>query len=166
MSKKKKDTQTLGARTSKTQKTATARAAAVAIPITQDNQEISMMNTKEKSEKMTTDAATMSKEQMDAFMQSGNMFMKGAENFMKTYTSLIQDSVEKNSEAVKSLMSCKTLNELTETQTRLAQDSFDNFISNATKLSEMSVKLATEAFEPINSQMGKSMKKTMDSMAA
>ena len=70
----------------------------------------------------------------------------------------------------KSLMSCKTLNELTETQTRLAQDSFDNFISNAAKLSEMSVKLATEAFEPINSQMSKTMsksaKKTMDSMAA
>lgn len=139
-------------------------------PMTPENEEIKMTQSKEKMENMAHYATAMSKEQMDAFMQSGNRLMKGTEDFMKICTSLFQDNVEKNSEAFKSLMSCKTLNELTETQARLAQDSFDSFISNAAKLSEMSVKLATEAFEPINSQMSKTMsksaKRSMDSMAA
>jgi phasin family protein len=170
MSKKKKKAQTLPVQASapapariSVQKT---EVASINSKMNPKNEEIKMESVKNKAERMSADAAAMGKEQTDAFMQSGNMLMKGAENFIKTYVSLMQDSVERNTEAVKSLMSCKTLNELTETQTRLAQDNFDGFISNMARLSEMSVKLATESFEPLNAQMNKSMRKATDSMAA
>jgi hypothetical protein len=58
------------------------------------------------------------------------------------------------------------LNEFTDVQTRMAQASFDEFMTNSTRLSEKAVKLMTEAMEPINDQMGKSIKRASDTMAA
>lgn len=110
--------------------------------------------------------ATLGKEPLEAFVKSGTIYKSGLEDMTKTYMALVQSSVEKNTEALKSLLSCKTLSELTEAQTKIAQSSFDDFMSSFTKLSEMGVKLATEAFEPINDQLGKSMKKASESMAA
>jgi phasin family protein len=117
-------------------------------------------------EKLTSDAAASSKEHMDAFVKSGTLLSKGSEELMKTYIGLVQNSAEKSSEAVKSLMACKTLNELTETQNKLAQDSFETFMSGFTKLSELTVKLANTSLEPINAQFTKSMKKASEAAAA
>lgn len=119
-----------------------------------------------KAEKITADAAVLGKEQMDAFMQSGNLWMKGSESLIKTYVDLAQSAIEQNTDAVKTLMACKTLNELTEVQAKLTQQSFDALVSNATKLSELSVKVATESLEPIGAQFSKTLKKTTDSVAA
>lgn len=111
-----------------------------------------------------------SKDGMDAWMKSGNIAMKGFETLITTCAGLAQESMEKNTEAMKSLLACRTLNELTETQTRVAQESFDDFVKGATKLSEVSVKIVTDSFDPISAQfsktMGKAMKKGSDSLAA
>lgn len=118
-----------------------------------------MKMTTTKAEKIAADATILSKDQMDAFMKSGNLWMKGTEEIVKTYVSMAQGAIEKNSEAVKTLMGCRTLNELTETQAKLAQQSFDDMVTTATKLSELSVKVATESFEPLNTQFSQTMKK-------
>ena len=143
---------------------AAASSAARTPPSKIKTEEIEM--TTHKAEKFTAEAAFLNKEQMDAFMQCGTLWMKGTEDIVKTCVSLTQDAVEKNTEAVKSLMGCKTLNELTETQTKLVQESFDDLVANATKLSEMSVRLATNSFEPINAQFSKTLKKASDRAAA
>ncbi len=122
--------------------------------------------TKANFEKLTADTATLGKEQMDAFMKSGNLFLKGSEDILKTYMTLAQDSAEKSAAAVKTLLGCKTLNELTEAQNKLAQDSLDGFITSATKLSELSVKVATDSFEPLNAQLSKTIKKATEAVAA
>jgi phasin family protein len=79
---------------------------------------------------------------------------------------ICQDAGEKSQAAAKSVMSCKTINEFADVQTKLAQASFDEFMTNATKISEKGVKLCTDAFEPINDQVGKAIKKASDAMAA
>ena len=104
--------------------------------------------------------------QFEALVKSGNLFMKGSEQIVKTYASLAQESAEKGTDAMKSLMGCKTLSELTAAQTRLAQDAIEDFVANATKLSELTTKVTTDSFEPINDQMTKAMKKASESMAA
>jgi phasin family protein len=63
-------------------------------------------------------------------------------------------------------MSSKTLNEWAETQNKIAQANLDDMMSAATKLSEMSVKLLSESAEPISEQMGKSIRKASEAMAA
>ncbi len=117
-------------------------------------------------EKVTQGAAVLGQDQVDAVMKSSSIFTRGLEDLIKTCMDIAQDAGEKSASATKTLMACKTLNELTEYQTRLAQSSFDDFMNNATKISEMSVKLCTEALQPINDQLGKTIKKASSTLAA
>lgn len=134
----------------------------------QPSQAMEMMMTKNKEqiEKMSNEAAAFGKESMDAWMKSGNVFMKGYEDMMKTCMSLAQKSAEKNGEAFKTLLACKTVSEYAEVQNRLAQQGFDDFMTGATKISELGIKLASEGFAPINDQVTKTMKKAGDAVAA
>ena len=121
--------------------------------------ETSMMKGKT-AESMTRDASAFGQQQMDAVMKSSTIFVKGMEDIVKTCIEIAQASGEKSSNVVKTMMSCKTINELTEMQSRLAQSSFDECMTNMTKISEMGVKLCTEAMQPINDQMGSVIRRT------
>lgn len=125
-----------------------------------------MTQNKAHYEKLANDASSAGKEGVEALLKSTNIWMKGTEDIMKAYMNFAQESAAKNSEAIKTLLGCKNLNELTEAQNKLAQESFDGFMAGATKLSELSVKLATDALEPINDQVSKTIRKATDSLAA
>lgn len=103
---------------------------------------------------------------IESCVKSSATFAKGAEQIVKTLTELAQGSTQRNSEAMKSLMATRTLNEFAEAQNKLVQQNFDEMMSAATKVSEMTIKLCTEALEPINGQMTKAMKKAGESFAA
>jgi phasin family protein len=118
-----------------------------------------MYQGKNQFDKYTQEATRAGKEHADAIMESGNIFMKGSEDLFKTWLSWAQESAERNSEAVKELLGCRTLNELAETQSRIAQENFDDFVAGATRVSELSVKLATETFEPMAGQLNKNIRK-------
>ncbi|MFA5593105.1 MAG: phasin family protein [Micavibrio sp.] len=130
------------------------------------NMETPMMQGNKQFEKLAQDATALGQEQMDAVMKASSIWAKGVEDFMQTVVEIAAQAGEKSQEATKAIMSCKTLNEFTDAQTKLAQDSFDGFMTNATKLSEKSVKLCTDALEPINDQLGRAIKKASDTMAA
>ncbi len=117
-------------------------------------------------DQLTQDAAVMGQAQVDAIVKSTTIFTKGMEDIMKTCLELAQEAGEKSQTMAKTIMSCKTINEFADVQTKMAQASFDEFMTNATKISEKSVKLCTDAMEPINDQMGKAMKKASEAMAA
>ena len=110
-------------------------------------------------DQFTQDAANQSRENVEAFVKSGTIFAKGFEDIIKTAASLTQTATERQAEYAKQLMGVKTLNEFAETQNKIAQSSFDQFMQGATQLSEMSVKLLSETSEPLNAQMSKAMKK-------
>lgn len=128
--------------------------------------EANMFQGNKQFDKMTQDAAVMGQAQVDALVKSSTIFTKGMEDIIKTCMEICQDAGEKSQAAAKSVMSCKTINEFADVQTKLAQASFDEFMTNATKISEKGVKLCTDAFEPINDQVGKAIKKASDAMAA
>lgn len=130
------------------------------------NMENPMMKNNKQFDKIAQDAATMGQDQMDAVMKACTIWTKGMEDILKTCMDIATEAGEKSQNAAKTVMSCKTLNEFTDAQTKLAQASFDEFMTNATKLSEKTVKLCTDALEPINDQMGKSIKRATDSLAA
>lgn len=117
-------------------------------------------------DKAAQEAANAGRDAMETAMKSGNVWARYLEDVSKVYMNLAQETTEKQSEAWKAIMGCKTINEFTETQNRLAQQSFDSMMSNATRLSEMSIRAATDCFEPINDQFSKAMKKASDTMAA
>lgn len=126
-----------------------------------------LMNTqKNQFEKFSTETSEQAREASDIMMKSGTMMMQGMEQILKTCMAMAQDSSTQNADAMKQLMTCKTINDFTEAQNKLAQQNFDNLMQNATKLSEICIKVCTEAFDPINDQMSKAIKKASSQMAA
>ena len=117
-------------------------------------------------EELAQDAANSSRESVEAFVKSGEIFAKGFEAWVKTATSMAQTAGEKQAEFTKQLMGSKTLNEFAEAQNKIAQANFDQFMTGATQLSEMGVKVLSEASEPLNAQMTKAMAKANKQMAA
>jgi|GEM_PF-1559306 len=120
-----------------------------------------MTNGKAPFDKMSQDATKMYQESQEALAESGRVYAKHVESITQFMTNLTQESVEKNTEAFKSLYGCKTLHDFTEAQSKLVQQNFDDFMASATKLSELSIKLATEACEPLNDQFSKTIQKSM-----
>lgn len=124
--------------------------------------ETDMFKGNKQFEKIAADATSAGQEQVDALVKSSTILAKGMEDLIKTCMEIAQTSTEKSQSVAKTVMSCKTLPEFMDVQSRLAQASFDDFMTNATRISEKAVKLGTEVFEPINDQMGKSMKRASD----
>ena len=121
--------------------------------------ETTMSNYKDQYEKFSGDASTAVRQGLESYVQMSTSMMKGAEVLMKTCMELAQDSAERNAAAMKNLMACRTLNEAAEQQNKIVQANLDEAMSAATKISEMAIKIGTEAFEPINQQVTKAMKK-------
>lgn len=108
-------------------------------------------------DQFANEAANAGRENMEAFIKSGTIFAKGLEDIIRTAASLSQTAAEKQAELAKQMMGAKTLNELTAAQNKIAQANFQEFMANATKLSEMSVKILNESIAPISNQMTKGM---------
>ena len=125
-----------------------------------------MTQTTKQFEAFFQDTNSAGREGYEAFVKSSTIFAKGFEEIFKAGVALAQESAEKQTQYIKDAMSAKTLNEFTETQNKIAQANFDDFMAGATKISELSAKLLTEASEPINEQVAKGMQKATKSMAA
>ena len=128
------------------------------------DQAISM--TKEQVEKASEvffksfdEASALNKDSVDAVVKAGEVLTKGAETFGKAYYEIAQASAEASVEATKALMGAKTAKEFVEIQAEFARTSLDNFLSESTRLSEVSVKVANEAFEPLQKQLNTSFEK-------
>jgi len=117
-------------------------------------------------DQFTKEAANLNREGIDAFVKSGTIFAKGFENIMKETMSFAQSSAEKQMKLAKDAMTCKTINEFSDAQNKLAKTSFDDFMSGTTKITELGVKVLTDSIEPISEQVQKSVQKATDAVAA
>ena len=96
--------------------------------------------------------AAFQKESVDALIKASEIWARGAEILGKAYFAVAQDAAEANSNAAKALFSAKSFKEVVELQSEIARKSFDKSLSESTKLSELSVKVANESFQPIQQQ--------------
>ncbi len=123
-------------------------------------------NTTPQFDKMIKDVIEFNTNCSQACTKSGAIFMKGMEDVMGTMMSLAQEASEKQAGFVKEVMNIKDISELSEIQNRIIKSSFEDFISGATKISEVSVKVLTQSAAPVSEQISKAMQKTTQSMAA
>jgi phasin family protein len=91
---------------------------------------------------------------------------KGAEAFGKEVADFTQKSVEKTVEHGKTVMACKTVNQAVDLQNEIVRSSFDQMVAETTKLTEMSVKTANDAFAPIQDQATQAFAKAFKPVAA
>lgn len=106
------------------------------------------------------------KEGSEAVVKASSLAFKGFETYLKEVSTLIQGTAEKNSDALQKIMSYNSLNDFAEAQNNLAQETLDEAVSNAAKLSELSVKICSESLQPLNEYFTKTYKKASSKIAA
>ena len=100
-------------------------------------------------------------EALGVYIKAGEIFAKGAEDIGQAYFKLPKDTAEKNAEAAKAVFAAKTLNDVVEVQNDFARESYQTLFSEGTKISELSLKVAHETFEPLKEQLNGSIEKTI-----
>jgi len=106
------------------------------------------------------------KDNYDAYLAASTIFAKGAENVGKTWMSLTQEALENAAQTAKALLGAKTLREAVDLQSDFAKSNFDKLVAEGTKLSELSVKVANEAFAPLNARVNVAVEKMLKPVAA
>lgn len=99
------------------------------------------------------DFAALQKDAFDAFVRSGEILAKGAESLGKEYLAFAQDSVTAQGEAAKALLAARSLQEVMDLQGKMVRTVIDKSVDEGGKLSEMSLKIAADAFEPVQKQL-------------
>jgi len=112
------------------------------------------------------DLASFGKDNVEALVKAGTVLARGAQDFNKVWFSLAQASLEETVGAAKALLGCKSLPEVVEVQTGLAKAHYDKFVRDSRKLSDMSVKLAEEAAQPITARITVAVEKVTKPLAA
>ena len=117
-------------------------------------------------DQLAQEAASASRENIDALTKSGTIVAKGFEEIIREAMSFAQSAAEKQMQYAKEAMSVKTINEFSDVQNKIAQSNFDDAMASATKITELGTKVLTDAIEPLNNQVTKTVQKATDAVAA
>ena len=112
------------------------------------------------------DAATTSKAQVDAVMLSATVFAKGMEEISRAWFELAQANAEAQVEASKAMFGAKNVNELLDAQNEVMRGGFDKFVSESSRISEMSFKVANDAAAPLQAYANSAFDKFTKQFAA
>ena len=111
-------------------------------------------------------AAVFGKENVDALVAYNSAVAKGFETLVKGLVSFGQKSIEGSVTATKDMLACKTVKEFADWQSDIARTSFDVFVAEATKISELGVKTAQDATQPLSERLNVTVEKFWKQQAA
>ena len=103
--------------------------------------------------KAADEVAAFGKSNVEAFFQAGSVFFHGLEELSRSMVGLTQAQVESSLSAAKTLISAKTLTEFTDLQNAYTKAAFDSAVSEATKFSELAIKITNDTLEPLNARV-------------
>ena len=109
--------------------------------------------------------STFQKDNYEAYVAASTILAKGVENVSKAWVALTQNTLENSAQTAKALLGAKTLREAVDLQNDWAKSNFDKLVAESTKLSELTVKVANEAFGPINSRVNVAVEKMLKPVA-
>jgi phasin family protein len=105
------------------------------------------------------DLASFSKDNAEAALASGTIVAKGLETVGKSVYAYAQSSLEAGVSVGKQALTVKTFRELVDLQSSYAKRSFETLVAESTKISELSLKIANEALEPIQARVTATVQK-------
>lgn len=105
---------------------------------------------------MTTDEMQkLGKDSMDVAMTAFGAWTKGAQAIALEVADYSKKSVEGSAAAWEKLLGAKSVETAIEVQTDYLKSSYEDFVAEATKLGELCVDLAKEAYKPFEGAMVK-----------
>jgi phasin family protein len=103
--------------------------------------------------------SVMSKGNVEAVVKAGSIYARGMEDLSKTVIAITQTQLEASVAAAKAVLGCTSLRQMVDLQTDLARTQFDRIVADGSKLSEISLKVANEALEPIQARVNVAVEK-------
>jgi phasin family protein len=97
--------------------------------------------------------AEIGTENMKAVVAAGTILVKGVEALGREVTTYARDSITAGVDVVRDLSECENPADAFDQQSAFARTSFEGFVAETEKLSDMSVKVTREALEPINTRI-------------
>jgi|SRR5690348_6565733 len=110
--------------------------------------------------------ADLGRENFAAVLRANAAFTEGMEAIGKEVVAYARNSLETAAEAATALLAAKTLDDVVQLNSDFAKASFDRMIAGSTKLSEMGVKVASEALAPIGDRVEATFQKLAKPLAA
>lgn len=95
-----------------------------------------------------------------AFVDSQTALARGLETLSAEISGLVLSGIDAAAQTATGMLAVKTLSDAFELNAGFTRRSFDALIVGSAKLSELGVKVATEASQPILKQLGKGWTKT------
>lgn len=110
--------------------------------------------------------AAFNKGNFEAFVAAGTAAAKGFETLSAQVIACNQKAVETGVATAKALLGCKTIQDMVEVHSDLTRKGIDEWLAEGTKLSELTVKVANQTAEPINSRLSEAVDRFMKPLAA
>jgi len=105
------------------------------------------------------DLLQFGKENVEAVVASGSIVVKGVQDLSHSLVVLAQASMDEQVAAGKALIGAKSLKEVIDLSSSMAKTNFEKLMAEGTKLTQISTKLAEEAFSPLSSRMSAAVEK-------
>ena len=112
------------------------------------------------------DVAAFGKDNMEAVVTAGNIATKGWQDLGAAWFAFAKGAVDTNVAVMQAMMSVKSPQELVNIQSSYAKSTFDSFVAEGSKLSEMGVKVTNDAMAPINARVNATVEKFSKPLAA
>jgi phasin family protein len=101
------------------------------------------------------DMQKFGKSSMDMALRSFGVWTKGAQAIAVEVVDYSKKSAESSAAAWERLVSAKSLEKAMEVQSQYLRSSYEDFVAEATKLGELYVDLAKEAYKPFEGALAK-----------
>ena len=101
------------------------------------------------------DMEKFSKSSMDMALTSFGAWTKGAQAIAVEVVDYSRKSAESSATAWEKLMSAKSLEKALEVQSQYLRSSYEDFVAEVTKLGELYVDLAKQAYKPVEATLAK-----------
>jgi len=125
-----------------------------------------MKTSYEQIEKMTeslvkaySDFNYMTRDAMNAALQSMTAITKGCEELCDSANALVRKTIENGAQMVRSTMNARDINELVDLQSGFIRNAFDSILSEMNNMSLLSSRIAKQASEPVAQHMNAAITK-------
>jgi phasin family protein len=112
-----------------------------------------------KTGEFTAEATEFTKANVEAVVESGKIFVTGAQELLKDNIETGKTVIETVTEDAKKVAAVKSPTELMQLQAEIARRNFDALVSFGSKRTEAWVKLTNEAFAPISNRVSVAVEK-------
>ncbi len=99
------------------------------------------------------DAVALGRDNLEAMVRSGAILSRGLQDFGRLMLGLAQDTVEQGVGASQQMLAARSVTEVVDLQSSLARSGLDRLLAEGSRLSEVSIRLAEEAFAPIGERV-------------